>query len=140
MANLIKGVSREIFLKTDFLNLTDVTIEVIKIPENTTFINENMEEIKPGIYSKIIQIEESGLYYVSIFSLSSNQLKATEKIRVLEYDPVLRINENTEIVRKLETNKAVVSEDGTKATIYEDDGVTILKEFDITDQRVRTPI
>jgi len=43
--------------------------------------------------------------------------------------------------RKMQTNKAVMSSNGTSVRIYDDDGTTLLHEFEITDNRlVRTPI
>lgn len=43
--------------------------------------------------------------------------------------------------RKMQTNKAVVSEDGLLVTIYDDDGVTILQSFQISqDKNTRIPI
>lgn len=43
--------------------------------------------------------------------------------------------------RKMQTNKAVMSSNGTSVLIYDDDGTTLLHEFEITTNRlVRTPI
>jgi len=43
--------------------------------------------------------------------------------------------------RKMQTNKAVISEDRRRVTIFDDDGVTALVEFDISeDQLQRIPI
>ena len=53
----------------------------------------------------------------------------------------LTSRETMELVRKFETNKAVVTPNDDYTTIYDDDGVTPLKEFTITgDCRIRTPV
>lgn len=47
---------------------------------------------------------------------------------------------DAELNRKLSANKAVISPDDLLVTIYDDDGVSILYQFDISeDKRVRTP-
>jgi len=44
------------------------------------------------------------------------------------------------LARQLESNKVVISEDDLVVTIYEDDGVTILHQFDVSeDKRIRIP-
>jgi len=49
--------------------------------------------------------------------------------------------ETMELLRKIETNKAVVTPDDTHTTIYDDDGITPLKEFQIQgDCRIRIPV
>lgn len=48
---------------------------------------------------------------------------------------------DAEIGRKLSTNKAVISPDDLLVTIYDDDGLTVLYQFDISeDKRIRTPV
>jgi len=48
--------------------------------------------------------------------------------------------EEAEISRKLSTNKAVISPDDLLVTVYDDDGTTVLYQFDISsDKRVRIP-
>ena len=43
--------------------------------------------------------------------------------------------------RKLQSNKAVISTDDRLVTIYDDDGTTILHQFDVSaDKRVRVPV
>lgn len=43
--------------------------------------------------------------------------------------------------RKLQSNRAVISPDDSLVTIYDDDGVTILHQFDVSaDKRVRVPV
>ncbi|MFU8773576.1 MAG: hypothetical protein ACNA8H_14310, partial [Anaerolineales bacterium] len=43
--------------------------------------------------------------------------------------------------RKLQSNKAVISPDDRLVTIYDDDGTTILHQFDVSaDKRVRVPV
>jgi hypothetical protein len=44
------------------------------------------------------------------------------------------------LARQLQSNKAVVSEDGLTVTIYADDGITPLRTFAVTsDHKTRTP-
>jgi len=45
------------------------------------------------------------------------------------------------LARQFDSNKAVISNDGQLVTIYDDDGVTILHQFNVTpDKNTRTPI
>lgn len=45
------------------------------------------------------------------------------------------------LARKVSTNKAVISADDQSVTIYDDDGVSVLYEFDVSsDKRTRTPV
>lgn len=46
-----------------------------------------------------------------------------------------------ELARKLQSNKAVISEDGSTVTVYDDDQETILYRFGVSlDQRTRVPL
>ena len=55
-------------------------------------------------------------------------------------DKLDQITSDTSITRKHAVNKAVVSGDERTVTIYDDDGTTVLYEFDVSfDKKVRTP-
>ena len=58
-----------------------------------------------------------------------------------EHTTVNSAGEQVQKLRKLESNKAVISEDGLTVTIYDDDDITPLHVYTISaDKRIRTPV
>ena len=57
------------------------------------------------------------------------------------FDGNITARETMELLRKIETNRAVITPDDTYTTIFDDDGVTPLQSFEISGEcRVRTPV
>jgi len=58
-----------------------------------------------------------------------------------EHTALMTARTQATLGRKMQTNKAVISSDGTTVTLYDDDGMTPLETFIISeDSRTRTPI
>lgn len=55
-------------------------------------------------------------------------------------DVEVSLDDFVSVGRKMQTNKAVISGDGTTVTVYDDDGATPLHVFQVSsDKRTRTP-
>jgi hypothetical protein len=71
-------------------------------------------------------------------------IRGTANVEDLSTGPAiirdLTINAIAEETRKMTSNKAVVAGDDLSVTVYENDELTVFKEFDISaDKRTRTP-
>lgn len=145
MVKIVKSLDKPIYINTYgmYVGISDMRIRIIDLKNNAIIDDILLTEIiSTGVYIAIINIDILGTYLLEAYSNSISTKKTINRvIEVVEYDPVLRIEQETVITRKLQSNKAVISQDGLKVTIYDDDGVTTLKEYDISpDKLIRTPI
>ena len=140
-----RGKEKKIMLDTEnkFIGMDDIEVTISKTADNSIVFNTVMSEIEnSGVYFADVMLNSTiGYYLFKIHSDSKPDLDVFSIAMLKERDILEIIQEDSESGRKMQTNKAVVSADGSKVEIYEDDGVTIMKEFDVsTDKRTRTPV
>ena len=143
MDSIIKSEVKRIFINTFYKNISDMFLKITDLSTNT-IIEEGVvcKEINPGIYYCDIKIDETGYYFLEV---NSNTISKTENIKivikVVPYDKIKKIEEVSDKSRKMQTNKAVISDDGLLVTIYDDDGITVLHTFNVSsNQKIREPV
>ena len=98
------------------------------------------EVTNTGTYFVDLTINEVGYFLLEFSSTTISENKIKKVINVVEEDIIKTIKEDSSISRKLQSNKAVVSEDNKTVQIFDDDGITVLHSFDISnDKLTRTP-
>ena len=125
------------------------TIRVRKVSDGQLVVtDENMVEIGDGWYRYDFVAYDSKINYVIRCDGGASLLDSDRYIGAGSNDAWgqmfaggITSRETMELLRKIETNRAVITPDDSYTTIFDDDGVTPLKSFEITDDcRVRTPI
>ena len=142
MDTLIKNITKKIFLETKFSNINDIKLNVFNLSSNTLVL-ENLqltEVTNTGTYFVDLTINEVGYFLLEFSSATISENKIKKVINVVEEDIIKTIKEDSSLSRKLQSNKAVVSEDNKTVQIFDDDGITVLHSFDISDDKLtRTP-
>lgn len=142
MDTLIKGKIKRIFLETKYPNVNDIILKIYNL-DNNQVVSENdkfNEVSNTGTYFFDLLLDDVGYFLLEIFSQTVSETSIKKVIKVVEKDIIDSIKTDAELSRKLQTNKAVVSEDNKLVTIYDDDRITILHSFDISDDKLsRTP-
>ena len=138
MDTLIKNITKKIFLETKFSNINDIKLNVFNLSSNTLVL-ENMqltEVTNTGTYFVDLTINEVGYFLLEFSSTTISENKIKKVINVVEEDIIKTIKEDSSLSRKLQSNKAVVSEDNKTVQIFDDDGITVLHSFDISDDKL----
>ena len=139
MKTLVKGVNKKIFIETKYLNITDMKVNVFNLDDNSKLISDLLlEEISgTGTYFFDLKIDVNGYYLIEISSETISSINKLRKvIRVINNDLLEEVVKS----RKMQTNKAVISEDNKTVNIFDDDGITIIHSFDISEDKfTRTP-
>ena len=139
MENLVKGINKKIFIETKHLNITDMKVNVFNLDDNSKLVSDLLlEEIQgTGTYFFNLKININGYYLIEISSETISPVNKIRKlIRVINND----ILEEVIKARKMQTNKAEISQDNKTVNIFDDDGITIIHSFDISEDKfTRTP-
>lgn len=146
LERIVKGIDKPIFINTGgrYVGIQDMFLRVIDLKDNSVVVNDVQlkEVLSTGVYSAVINITEVGTYFLQAYSNTISSSTTINKIiEVVAYDSLSKIESEAALSRKLQSNKAVVSADGLSVNIYDDDGITILKSYNISsDKRTRTPV
>ena len=139
MKTLVKGVNKKIFIETKHLNILDMKVNVFNLDNNSKLISDLLLEeiLGTGTYFFDLKIDVNGYYLIEISSETISSINKLRKvIRVIDNDLLEEVVKS----RKMQTNKAVISEDNKTVNIFDDDGTTIIHSFDISEDKfTRTP-
>lgn len=139
MENLVKGINKKIFIETKHLNIVDMKVNVFNLDDNSKIVSDLLlEEIQgTGTYFFNLKIDVNGYYLIEISSETISQTNKIRKIiRVIDNDILEEVIKS----RKMQTNKAEISQDNKTVNIYDDDGITIIHSFDVSEDKLtRTP-